>query len=124
MTLIADVLLLAGALGATLYCFVLARRLRRFTDLETGVGGAVAVLSAQVDEMTRALAGAQESAEGSTDSLARLTGRAEEAARRLELLVAALHDLPAGAESATSASPVQETPQMPSFRRHGAERAS
>ena len=48
MTLIADILLVAGALGAGLYCHVLAGRLRRFTDLEKGVGGAVAVLSAQI----------------------------------------------------------------------------
>ncbi len=47
MELIADILLVAGALGAGLYCFVLSRRLRKFTDLEQGVGGAVAVLSSQ-----------------------------------------------------------------------------
>ena len=43
MELIADILLVAGALGAGLYCHVLARRLSRFNDLENGVGGAVAV---------------------------------------------------------------------------------
>ena len=31
MTMIADILLAAGALGAALYCYVLSRRLRRFT---------------------------------------------------------------------------------------------
>ena len=51
MELIADILLIAGALGAGLYCIVLSRRLNRFTDLEKGVGGAIAVLSAQVDDM-------------------------------------------------------------------------
>lgn len=94
MALIADVLLIAGALGAALYCYVLARRLRRFNDLEKGMGGAIAVLSAQVDDMTKVLKGAQSSARHSTDSLESLTGRAEEVARRLELLVAAMHDLP------------------------------
>ena len=94
MALIADMLLLAGTLGATLYCYVLARRLRRFNDLEKGMGGAIAVLSAQVDDMTKALNGAQCSARHSTDSLEGLTGRAEEVAHRLEILVAAMHDLP------------------------------
>ncbi|MBL3610485.1 hypothetical protein [Rhodovulum sulfidophilum] len=94
MALISDILLIAGALGATLYCYVLARRLRRFNDLENGMGGAIAVLSAQVDDMTKALKGAQFSAKSSTDSLESLTGRAEDVARRLELLVAAMHDLP------------------------------
>ena len=43
MDLIADILLVAGALGAGLYCHVLARRLSRFNDLETGVGGEAAL---------------------------------------------------------------------------------
>lgn len=94
MALIADILLIAGALGATLYCHVLARRLNRFNDLEKGMGGAVAVLSAQVDDMTKALQTAQGSAQNSSAGLETLTGRAEDVAHRLELLVAAMHDLP------------------------------
>ena len=94
MTLIADILLIAGALGAGFYCLVLARRLRRFNDLEKGVGGAIAVLSAQVDDMTKALGAANEVSKTSSQSLESLTGRAEAVARRLELLVASMHDLP------------------------------
>ena len=94
MDVIADILLIAGALGAGVYCFVLARRLRRFTDLETGVGGAIAVLSVQVDDMTKALRAAQSSADVTSGTLDALTARAEDAARRLELLVASMHDLP------------------------------
>jgi hypothetical protein len=94
MEMIADILLVAGALGAAVYCFVLARRLARFNDLETGVGGAVAVLSAQVDDLTKTLASAQATASSSTQSLDGLTDRAESVAKRLELLVASMHDLP------------------------------
>lgn len=92
--IIADSLLIAGALGAGFYCLVLSRRLRRFNDLEKGVGGAVAVLSAQVDDMTKTLDQAQRAAISSTGSLDQLTERAENAAKRLELLVASMHDLP------------------------------
>ena len=95
MAVLADIILVAAALGATFYCIVLSRRLNRFTDLEKGVGGAISVLSAQVDDMTRALKSAQGSAISSAASLGDLTGRAEDAARRLELLVASMHDLPA-----------------------------
>lgn len=95
MALVADIFLVAAALGATFYCFVLSRRLNRFTDLENGVGGAIAVLSAQVEDMTRTLKSAQGAASESATSLGALTGRAEDAARRLELLVASMHDLPA-----------------------------
>ncbi len=93
MTLISDILLIAGALGAAFYCVVLSRRLTRFTDLEKGVGGAIAVLSSQVDDMTRTLHSAQAQATASGRTLEDLTSRAEEVARRLELHVAALRDI-------------------------------
>jgi hypothetical protein len=101
MDLIADILLIAGALGAGIYCFVLARRLRRFTDLETGVGGAIAVLSVQVDDMTKALRAAQSSADATSGTLDALTARTDDAARRLELLVASMHDLPVDGQPRT-----------------------
>ena len=94
MDLIADTLLVAGSFGAAVYCYVLASRLKRFTTLETGMGGAIAVLSAQVDDMTVALEKARGAANGSAESLETLTARGEAVAKRLELLVAALHDLP------------------------------
>ena len=94
MDLIADILLVAGSFGAAIYCYVLATRLKRFTTLESGMGGAIAVLSAQVDDMTRALEQARGAANGSAESLEGLTARGEAVARRLELLVASLHDLP------------------------------
>ena len=52
MNAIADGLLIAGAIGVAFYCFVLSRRLTRFTDLDRGVGGAVAMLSSQVINLT------------------------------------------------------------------------
>lgn len=96
--LIADILLAAGAFGAALYCQILSGRLKRFNALETGMGGAIAVLSAQVDEMTRALEQARSAAHSSADGLADLVGRAEASANRLDLLMASLHDLPQDAE--------------------------
>ena len=94
MELISNVLLAAGALGAGLYCYVLAQRLRQFQTLESGMGGAIAVLSAQVDDMTRALDRARGSAGGQVAALEAETLRAEAAVRRIELLLASLHDLP------------------------------
>ena len=108
MSLIADILLVAASVGLAIYCLVLSRRLSRFTDLEKGVGGAVAVLSAQVDDLTRALKSAQTTAQNSANALSSTTERAEDAARRLELHVAALHDLPpvpTAAARAASAPP-------------------
>ncbi len=94
MQLIADILLGAGAIGAGVYCLVLSRRLKAFNALEGGMGGAIAVLSAQVDDMTKALATARGAAGDSAASLKEMTERAETAAVKLELMLATLHDLP------------------------------
>ncbi|THD73804.1 hypothetical protein E7681_09310 [Thalassobius vesicularis] len=118
MEFVADLLLVAGALGAGVYCFVLSRRLSRFNDLENGIGGAVAVLSSQVDDLTQTLTSAQKVAESSTVSLDDLTDRAEQVARRLELLVASMHDLPA-AEAPPQHKPKTRPEAM--FFRHGQE---
>lgn len=115
MELIADILLVAGALGAGFYCYILARRLSRFNDLETGVGGAVAVLSMQVDDLTKTLAAAQSSAGASGESLEKLTDRAESVAKRLELMVASMHDLPS---AQPEPEPEPKAPLGPIFRRH------
>jgi len=113
MLIIADIFLAAGAMGAAFYCYVLSARLKRFTDLEKGVGGAVAVLSAQVDDLTRALVRAQASAATAGDALATQSTRAEAAADRIELLVASLHDLPEPEAKQPPSSPffVRQPPQ-------------
>lgn len=105
MELIADALLASGAFGTAVYCFVLQRRLTRFTQLENGMGGAIAVLSAQVDDLTKALTVAQGTAAQSTRRLEDLTARADAAAVRLELLVSSLHDLPEPDEREPDISP-------------------
>ena len=94
MNLISDILLASGAFGAAIYCYVLGARLKKFTTLETGMGGAIAVLSVQVDDMTKALDKARAAATGSASSLENLTTRAEAVAARIELLLASMHDLP------------------------------
>lgn len=109
MELIADILLIGGALAAAVYCIILSRRLKRFTDLEKGVGGAIAVLSSQVDDMTKTLKVAQASAVGSANSLDKLTTKAEGVARRLELLVASMHDIPPSTGDFSAQNSPQET---------------
>jgi hypothetical protein len=98
MNLIADTLLAFGALGAAAYCIILAKRLKKFNNLQHGVGGAVAVLSAQVDDMTKTLQKAQRAAATSSATLTSLTERAEDVAKRLELMLASMHDLPSEAQ--------------------------
>ncbi len=110
MEMISDILLAAGALGAAVYCIVLAARLKRFNNLQNGMGGAVAVLSAQVDDMTKTLQQAQRAAVTSSVNLATLTERAEEVAKRLELMLASMHDLPES-EAQPQAGDVAKAPE-------------
>lgn len=103
MQFIADILLAAGAFGAATYCYILAQRLKKLQTLETGMGGAIAVLSAQVDDMTKVLEKARGAADHQAKSLEVLTHRGEDVAARLELLLASMHDLP---KEPKAASPV------------------
>ncbi|KEP69710.1 hypothetical protein DL1_02525 [Thioclava dalianensis] len=116
MQLISDIILALAALVAAGYCFVLARRLKQFNQLESGMGGAIAVLSAQVDDMTRALQKAQATAAHSETELRALTERAEAGAEKLEILLASLHDLPSEPEPAPVATP-EVTPEPEPRRR-------
>ena len=122
MSILSDILLGAGAIGAAFYCVVLSRRLKRFNNLEQGVGGAVAVLSSRVDELTKTLSSAQKTAALSAESLLDLTTRAEESSRRIELQIASLHDLPAHSEAETQKAKaddfVERRPAQPMFVRH------
>jgi len=120
MELIADILLGAGAFGAAIYCYVLAARLKRFSTLESGMGGAIAVLSAQVDDMTKALDKARGAATGSAIALEGLTLRAETVAARLEVLLASMHDLPE--PRSVSAPSADDTERRLRFVRRRAQR--
>ncbi len=114
MEMIADIMLIAAALGAGLYCVTLSRRLTRFNSLENGVGGAIAVLSAQVDGMTKTLENARGTAQTERETLDALTNRAEEVARKLELLVASMHDLPIEQENGEIKMDGSEQPETDS----------
>lgn len=96
MGYLGDILLAGAALGAGLFCLLLSRRLRALTALDSGMGKAIAILSAQVDDLARSLQTARQTAESAAGTLEAQTRRAEAACRRLELLLASLHDLPAG----------------------------
>ena len=99
MGTIADILMISGTFGAAFYCLVLQRRLGLLTSLEGGMGHAIALLSGQVDDLTRTLDAARTAAQHSSRDITELTSRADAAAVRLELLLSSLHDLPAPTEA-------------------------
>ncbi len=87
MELIADGLLIAAASTAALYCWVLSRRLTALKNLDKGLGGAIASLSAQVDETRASLASAKSQTGAQTRELKELTMRADVAAKKLEIIL-------------------------------------
>lgn len=108
MALIADLILVAAALAAGFYCFVLSRRLAAFKDAESGIGSVVSALSAQVDELSNSVTAARKAANASSGSLSELTARAEDVAQRLELMVASMHDIPDETSQAPASKPVEK----------------
>lgn len=127
MDLIADLLLAIGAIGAGIYCVVLSRKINQFQSLDKGVGGAVAVLSSQVDELNNSMVTAKTVSQDSEQALAKMTDRAEFIARRLELLMASMHDMPEAekAEPEPVSEPMLQEPadeeSGPVFIRHAPE---
>jgi len=127
MDLIADILLGGGALLTACYCLVLSRKLGKLRGLDQDLGGAIAILSQQVDEMNQALVSARHSTETSTEELDTKTRAATETADRLELLLTALHDLPdpeASADEEMQSMMVTPDPDTTVFVRSSRTRAS
>lgn len=68
--------LIVASIGLAIFCVVLARRLRRLNDLETGLGGAIAVMAAEVDRLERAIRTARDEATTASQSLSDEIARA------------------------------------------------
>ncbi|MBV0890758.1 hypothetical protein KTN05_02705 [Paracoccus sp. Z118] len=65
----------AGGLAA--FCLLLSRRLRRLNDLETGLGGAIAVMTAEIGRLEAGMAAARAEATAATRELAAEIERAK-----------------------------------------------
>lgn len=113
---IADLLMVVASVGAASYCLILSKRLSRLTSFDKGIGGAIAVLSAQVDDMKSALTAAKSGSEGAGKHLEGLVLQAKDISNELELMIAACHDF---AEEAL----VVQSPALPPAG-HGPESAA
>ena len=68
--------LVAASVGLACFCLLLARRLRRLNDLESGLGGAIAVMAAEVDRLERAIRSARTEATEASEQLSEEISRA------------------------------------------------
>lgn len=106
----ADILATLGSLGAMAYCMILSRRLSRLTSFDKGLGGAIAVMSSQVDEMKTALSEAKAGSDGAGNQLHDLVHQARDISTELEMMIAACHDF---AEEAISVQVPPVDPDTP-----------
>lgn len=107
----ADILIIFASLGAMAYCMVLSRRLSRLTSFDKGLGGAIAVMSSQVDEMKAALREAKSGSDGAGNHLTDLVHQAREISSELEMMIAACHDFAEEAISVQAPDP-QDAPML------------
>ena len=61
--------LLLASIGLAIFCLTLARRLKKLNDLELGLGGAIAVMAAEVDRLEQAIRGARAEASDASERL-------------------------------------------------------
>lgn len=104
MTLITDGLLLAAAVFAGAYCFVLSRRLRALRDLDSGLGAAIMQMTRSLEDARRALEEAKATSRDGNKELKDLIIRAEAASGQLRILLSATRDLGATRSPVKSAS--------------------
>ena len=126
---LADALLLFASIGAAGYCLILSRRLTRLNSIDKGLGGAIAVLSAQVDDLTKVLDEAKSGSDAAADRLAKLIAEAEGISDDIEEVLAASHDLGAeagqfGSRRTNGPEDEAELSEPPMFRRRTVQEAA
>lgn len=140
LPILSDILLFAAALGAAIYCMILSRRLARLNSVDKGLGGAIAVLSVQVDDLTKALSDARSGSESVAERLAELITEAEGMANDIEEMLSVSHDITPPKATEPAASPEEEIEEpkkaaiddvpeteetsMPIFRRRAVQEAA
>lgn len=112
MTYGADILMSFASLGAMAYCMILSRRLSRLSSFDKGLGGAIAVMSSQVDEMKAALREAKTGSDGAGHQLNDLVHQAREISSELEMMIAACHDFAEEAITVQTPQPQAESMDM------------
>ncbi len=63
-------MLVLACLGLGAFCVTLTHRLRKLNDLESGLGGAIAIMAAEVDRLEQAIRAARDEANAASERLA------------------------------------------------------
>jgi hypothetical protein len=90
MDMVTDFLLLAASATASLYCFVLNRRLKGLTAAKTGLGAGIASLTQSAEEMKFAVASTKKAAD---EAAVRIEGLLVEADKKAAYLTDLINQL-------------------------------
>lgn len=105
MDMVIDFLLLAASGTASLYCFILNRRLKGLTAAKTGLGAGIASLSQSAEEMKFAVAATKKAADEAAMRLEKAIADADKKSIYLDDLISQLGEMSASvtahAEGAT-----------------------
>lgn len=93
MEMIIDFMLLAASAVATIYCFVLSRRLAKLNDLKNGIGASISSMSSALDQTQEVLSVARNSSLEGVQRLADVLEEAERVKPEIKQLLEALSDL-------------------------------
>lgn len=115
MQLIADLLLIAAAIGAAFYCFILSRRLSTLNSAEGGIGEAITTLSDRVAQLEQTLKASRQSAEDAERGLRETLKKAEEMETALAAALSVTSQLPMRTQ--VKPQPQRAEAQPASFRR-------
>ncbi|AUH64505.1 hypothetical protein [Paracoccus zhejiangensis] len=77
--------IIAGSALLMVFCTILARRLRRLNDLEQGLGGAIAVMAAEIDRLEQSIRLARQEAMSAGEVLAAEVQKAQSERARWDL---------------------------------------
>ncbi len=107
INMIADAFLILGCFGTSIYCWILSKKIRPLNQFDTGLGGAIAVLSVQVDDLQKTLKNTQTTATEAGEELKTLLTEANDVASRLDLLLIGVDDL---VETESAPKPILQQP--------------
>lgn len=115
---LSDLLLLGATIGLAIYCRRLTLRLQAFNDVDQGLGGTIAALSLQVDDLKDSIAVATAETDDRAARLDAVNTASDDRIGRMEMLLASLEELEQGLGPSLE-DPVAEPPAqvaVPSFR--------
>jgi hypothetical protein len=87
MQIYIDLILGISSLIAAAYCLMLSKRLKALTRLDSELGTAIAIMSEQVETLTKVLRTASQSSTAAETTLTTTIARAEIITRNLELII-------------------------------------